>query len=187
MKNGLLIATVLGGVVAGGLLLPQSGSAQHNPLDYNAASNFGGGSLRTGFTPDPWGFRLTAGGGRNPVDVSTLNLTDDDSHSTCGRSLVSRRPDFHFTFEAGQTFGMVRFYVVTDDPNGDATLLINQPNTHWRCNDDHGHGDWSRSLMPAIDFAHPASGRYDIWVGTFTGDAHLPSTLYVTELDSNHP
>jgi len=155
-------------------------------LNYNAPSNFGGGALTTGFSPDPWGFHLTAGGGSDGIDVSTLGIRDETSCQPCSRSFVTRRPDFHFTFEAGQVFEMVRFYVVTDNA-ADATLLINTPNTAWRCNDDHGHADWGNSLMPAIDFHSPPSGRYDIWVGTFDRSAHNPATLYVTEINGNHP
>ncbi|MCA9608093.1 MAG: hypothetical protein KC619_20935 [Myxococcales bacterium] len=168
--------------------LPQGADAQGGrfPLDYNARSNFGGGSLRTGFTPDPWPFPLTAGGGRNAVNVATLGLRDAVSGEACGQSFVTRRPDFHFTFVAGQTFPMVRFYVVTSN-GADATLLINQPNTQWRCNDDHHHAGWGNALMPSIDFTNPQSGRYDIWVGTYDASSRNPANLYVTELDGNHP
>ncbi len=156
------------------------------PLDYNARANFGGGDLRTGFVPDPWPFRLSAGGGRDAIDVASLNLTDIVTGRPCTQSYVTRRPDFHFTFQAGSTFQMVRFYVVTEN-GADATLLINQPDTNWRCNDDHGHSDWGSPLMPAIEFRNPGSGRYDIWVGTYDASSRNPATLYVTELESNHP
>lgn len=155
-------------------------------LDFNAQANFGGGALRTGFTPDPWGFPLTAGGGRNPVDVASLNIVDAVSGQACSRAFVTRRPDFHFTFEAGTHFRLLRFYVVTENQS-DATLLINQPNTQWRCNDDHGRDGWSNNLMPAIDFSDPGAGRYDIWVGTFDASRNNRAQLFVTELDSNHP
>jgi hypothetical protein len=155
-------------------------------LDFNAQANFGGGALRTGFTPDPWGFPLTAGGGRNPVDVASLNIVDAASGQACGRAFITRRPDFHFTFDAGTRFPLLRFYVVTENAS-DATLLINQPNTQWRCNDDHGRSGWGNNLMPAIDFANPAPGRYDIWVGTFDASRNNRAQLFVTELDSNHP
>lgn len=155
-------------------------------LDFNAQANFGGGALRTGFTPDPWGFPLTAGGGRNPVDVASLNIVDAVSGQACTRAFVTRRPDFHFTFEAGTHFRLLRFYVVTENAS-DATLLINQPNTQWRCNDDHHHEGWANPLMPAIDFADPGAGRYDIWVGTFDASRNNRAQLFVTELDSNHP
>jgi hypothetical protein len=178
---GLLVAAAIG-------VTPPAGAQRRArfPLDYNARANFGGGNLRTGFTPDPWGFRLSAGGGRDAIDVSTLGLTDIATSAPCGRSFVTRRPDFHFTFQAGSSFELVRFYVVTSN-GADATLLINQPDTNWRCNDDHGHSDWANSLMPTIDFRNPTSGRYDIWVGTYDASSRNPATLFVTELDSNHP
>jgi hypothetical protein len=174
------------GVLAVAGLAPSLGGAQRPVLDYNARANAGGGTLRTGFTPDPWAFPLSAGGGRDPIDVSTLGLTDSESQAACTRSFVTRRPDFHFTFQAGSSFQLVRFYVVTQN-GADATLLINQPDTRWRCNDDHGHSDWGNSLMPAIDFHNPQSGRYDIWVGTYDASSRNPARLFVTELDSNHP
>ena len=65
--------------------------------------------------------------------------------------------------------------------------LINQPNTQWRCNDDHHREGWGNPLMPAIDFHTPAPGRYDIWVGTFDGSSNNRARLFVTEVDSNHP
>jgi hypothetical protein len=64
----------------------------------------------------------------------------------------------------------------------DATLLVNQPDTTWRCNDD-SHG----TLMPAIDFANPSGGQYDVWVGTYDASSHNPATFYITELASNNP
>jgi hypothetical protein len=175
--------------LAAAIATPGLVGAQHvPPLDYNARPNFGGGNLRTGFTPDPWGFPLTAGGGRNAVNVADLGITDAATGQRCGRSFVTRRPDFNFTFQGGSSFPMVRFYVITSN-GADATLLINQPDTRWRCNDDHGRASdgWGNPLMPAIDFRNPASGRYDIWVGTYDASSRNPANLYVTELDGNHP
>ena len=155
-------------------------------LDFNARANFGGGRLTTGFAPDPWSFPLTAGGGRNPVNVADLNMRDSVSGEQCGRSFVTRRPDFHFHFTAGTTFPLLRFYVVAGN-NSDATLVINEPNGQWRCNDDHHHEGWGNTLMPTIDFANPPAGRYDIWVGTYDASSHNPAVFHVTELDANHP
>ncbi len=155
-------------------------------LDFNARANFGGGALRTGFTPDPWPFPLSAGGGRNPVDVASLSIRDALTGDQCTRSNVTRRPDFHFTFAAGTTFPLLRFYVVTEN-GADATLLINGPNTEWRCNDDHHHEGWGNPLMPVIDFHNPPAGRYDIWVGSYDASRGNRAQLFVTELDSNHP
>ncbi len=189
MKFQWFSGAVLAAVASAAMLMPVHTTAQgRNPLRISARANFGGGRLTTGFTPDPWSFPLTAGGGATGIDVSGLGLTDSESHQSCGRAFVTRNPDFHFTFVAGQSFPMVRFYVVTDN-GADATLLINQPNGQWRCNDDHGHSEWGAEhhLMPAIDFHNPQSGRYDIFVGSYDNSSHNPAHLFVTEVDSNHP
>lgn len=154
-------------------------------LDFNGQANAGGGALTTGFTPDPWGFPLTAGGGRNPINVADLNIKDAHTGETCGRSFVTRRPDFHFTFQAGTTFPLLRFYVVTEN-GADATLVINDPQVRWRCNDDNNHEGWN-GRMPVIDFHNPPPGRYDVWVGTYDASRNNRATLYVTEVESNHP
>ena len=157
-------------------------------VDANAArSNFGcrGGrvpcDVRTGFTPDPMKFRLSAGGGRDPIDVSTLGLHDAQDNSACGRSFITPKPDFRFVFAAGDRFPLLRFYVITRN-GADATLLVNTPDARWRCNDDSYGG-----RMPTIDFHNPQPGRYDVWVGTYEGSRRNPATFHVTELDSNHP
>jgi len=154
-------------------------------LNYNDPSNFGGGELTSGFEPDPWGFPLTAGGGSDPVDIATLGLFDDATGEACGRAYVTRKPDFHFEFGAGN-YTLVRFYVVTEN-GADATLLINDPSGRWRCNDDHENPEWGNERAPVIDFTSPETGRYDIWVGSYDQSAHNPATLYVTELYENHP
>jgi hypothetical protein len=156
-------------------------------VDANASrTNFGcrgrtGCALRTGFTPDPWTFRLTAGGGRDPINVESLNLRDARSGTACSRSFITARPDFRFTFSAGTSFPLLRFYVVTGN-GSDATLLVNTPDGTWACNDD-SHG----GLMPTIDFNNPQPGRYDVWVGTYDGSSRNPAVFHVTELQSNHP
>ena len=190
MKSNWITGTVFG-VFAASMLLPNISHAQRqvSRLDPNGNSSYGGGALESGFTPDPKTFRLTAGyGGRRTdwAEVSALNLRDAVSGETCSRAYVAAKKDFAFIFGAGH-FSMVRFYVVTDDPNVDATLLINQPDGKWRCNDDHGKDNWGHATAPVVDFNSPQSGRYDIWVGTFEASSNNPATLSITELDSNHP
>ena len=158
-----------------------------NALDPDGRPNFGGGELTSGFTPDPWPFRLTAGGGRNPTNIADFGMRDGYTGQACGRSYVTRNPDFHFNFRAGVVFNLLRFYVVADGDDVDATLVVHEPNGHWRCNDDHGHSDWTHPLMPVIDFHNPQAGRYDVWVGTYDTSSNNPAVFHVTELESNHP
>ena len=185
---GWSVVAVAAIMIGGALLAAPDADAQRRPrgLNYNARPTYGRYTLRTGFTPDPWGFPITAGGGRNPIDVATLGITDSATGQACGQSFVTRNPDFKFTFQAGSQFALVRFYVVTQN-NADATLVINQPDTRWRCNDDHGQSGWGNRLAPSIDFNNPQSGRYDIWVGSYDRTSRNPGTLFVTELQNNHP
>jgi hypothetical protein len=34
---------------------------------------------------------------------------------------------------------------------------------------------------------NPASGIYDVWIGSYTGGVSYPGTLAVTEIADNHP
>jgi hypothetical protein len=177
-----------GGTAAGTRVCGQSLRGRPVCVDANAPrANFGCRgrtkecALRTGFTPDPWAFRLTAGGGRDPINVETLGLRDSATNQACSRSFITPRPDFRFSFAAGTQFPLLRFYVQTQN-GADATLLVNTPDARWRCNDD-SHG----GLMPTIDFNNPQPGRYDVWVGTYDGSRRNRAQFFVTELDSNHP
>ena len=58
----------------------------------------------------------------------------------------------------------------------DTTLIINGPAGRWYCDDDSwGDGD------AEVRFNRPASGTYDVWVGTFGGGT-ASATLLITEL-----
>lgn len=155
-------------------------------LDFNARAHFGGGRLAGGFSPDPWTFPLTAGGGRNPINVADLGIRDGLTGERCGRAFVTRRPDFHFDLAEGAALPLLRFYVLAEN-SSDATLMINEPGGRWRCNDDHHRETWGNRLTPAIDFAHPPPGRYDIWVGTFDASTRNAATLHITGHETNHP
>jgi len=54
--------------------------------------------------------------------------------------------------------------------------VINDPSGNWICDDDSGG-----SLNPRVQITNPASGQYDIWVGTFGGGT-ASATLQVSEL-----
>ena len=177
-KTRWLLVAAAFGCIAATAFYPVVSDAQGGGLILNGRPHRGTHTLRTGFTPDPWDFALTAGGGRTPFDLSTMRLPN------CPRGYTTRRPDFRFNFAAGQTFPLQRFYVTSQ---ADALLIINEPNGQYRCNDDHGHSGWGNGLMPSIDYTNPPSGRYDIWIGTYNLDAHQPAVLHITELDSNHP
>jgi hypothetical protein len=66
----------------------------------------------------------------------------------------------------------------------DTTLVINDPNGRWICNDDFGE---STGTNPGISFSTPDDGKYDIWVGVYSSDDFPGSgggvVLFVTERD----
>jgi hypothetical protein len=131
--------------------------------DWSANPTFGSVSLHTGFTPDPYTTSITAGG---TIDAGSA------IDSGC-RGMMANAPDFRLQFTAGSlplSIGAIS--------NEDTTLIINDPNGNWHCDDDGGEG-----LNPHLQFDMPDSGQYDIWIGTYGSNSDLAaSTLTISEL-----
>ena len=138
-------------------------------LDYRLQPNFGSEDLTSGFTPDPFSAEVTSGG---PIDASYLG-------GDC-RGYATAAPDYDVTYTAGE-LSLLRFYFVADGGD-DTTLIINAPDGSWHCNDDA-----PGTINPQFDFQDPASGLYDVWIGSYQSGAAIEGTLYVTELESNGP
>jgi len=136
-------------------------------LNYSLPPNYGSTALTSGFVPDPYTVGITAGG---PVNVSYLG-------GACS-GFATSAPDFSVNYTSG-SFPTLRFYFIG---SGDTTMVINAPNGSYYCVDD-SFG----TLNPTIDFSSPASGRYDIWIGSYAQGAFVSGTLYVTESTGNHP
>jgi len=86
-------------------------------------------------------------------------------------------PDYEVTYTSGAT-SLLRFYFEAEQ---DTTLIIMAPSGEWVCDDDAYFPD------PSIDFEDPATGVYDIWVGSYAVGTVHAGTLSVTELSRNHP
>lgn len=115
--------------------------------------------LNAGFTPDPYRVSLVAGGSINGGALP----------GAC-TGMISDAPDFEVSYSAGG-FPLV-FRTLS---SSDTTLIINGPDGSWYCDDDSfGDGD------AEVRFNRPASGTYDIWVGTFGGGT-ASATLLITE------
>jgi len=56
-------------------------------------------------------------------------------------------------------------------------MVISDPDGNWFCADDEGG-----NFNPAVFFETAATGQYDIWVGTFTGET-AAATLSVTAIN----
>jgi hypothetical protein len=140
-------------------LNPGSGDAGGESIpSLGLAAEFGTVQLGSGFAPDPHQVSLTAGG--------DLDLSVDD----CSYGYVSQAPSYELTY-SGSSNADLHFYVRAAD---DTTLLINTPNGSWVCDDD-SLGDSN----PQLTIADAASGVYDIWVGTYSGQ-RSSATLYIS-------
>ncbi len=62
-------------------------------------------------------------------------------------------------------------------------MVINDPAGNWHCNDDSNYLSGTNS---GIQFDEPRSGDYQIWVGSYNGDAESIATLLaITEADES--
>jgi len=133
-------------------------------LDINGRPNFGTVSLTSGYQPDPHVVALLAGGN---IDASGLG-------SNC-RGAITSAPDVRLVYSASTILPLI----ISAASQADTTLVINAPDGSWYCNDDGGSG-----LNPSIRFSNPQSGRYEVWVGTYSSGSAQPARLYISELTS---
>ncbi|MGF1464766.1 MAG: peptidase S1 [Sandaracinaceae bacterium] len=168
MRIRSLVATVGAAALAVGLLSASAVAVAQLTIG-QSNSNFGRGQLNGGFMPDPFAVAITSGGG---LDASSMNLAPG-----C-RGYVTQRPDYILNYSNPASF--LRFYFVAAG-NGDTTLVINDANGRWHCNDD------SYGLNPGIDLRNPPQGQYDIWVGSYASGQNIRGQLYVTEMQSQRP
>ncbi|MGZ8563878.1 MAG: toll/interleukin-1 receptor domain-containing protein [Candidatus Limnocylindria bacterium] len=137
-------------------------------LNLELAPTFDAADLTAGFTPDPYSADGRPGG---EIDVSYLG-------AGC-IGFASEAPDFDVTYTAGGA-DLLRFYFVA--ASSDTSMVVNAPDGSWYCSDDS-----DGSIDPMIDFASPAEGLYDIWIGNLDSGAFDDGTLYVTGDASQHP
>ena len=137
-------------------------------LNFSLPPVYGSTALTSGFVPDPFTVGVTAGG---PASAAYLG-------SGCSGYTTSA-PTFSVNYTSG-AFPTLRFYFIGG--GGDTTMIINTPGGGYVCVDD-SFG----TLNPTIDFNSPSSGRYDVWIATYSEAGSIGGTLYVTENTSNHP
>ena len=130
--------------------------------DYSLQPSFGTITLSAGFVPDPYQRRLTAGGA----------IRAQDRFSDC-RGYIANAPDFSLYYTAG-----AQDLFINVDSDADTTLVVNGPDGRWYCDDDGADSP----LNPLLYWATPQSGRYDIWVGTYSRGSGVPATLFISEL-----
>ncbi|MEZ5751867.1 MAG: hypothetical protein R3D60_07845 [Paracoccaceae bacterium] len=101
----------------------------------------------------PQRFDMYAGGGLNLSACSSVN----------GHGYVTPSPNFSISYDARNMGRALEFRV---ESTCDTTMLINTASAQWEFNDDDGG-----NLTPRIRLEGAQSGRYDIWVGTFSNQA----------------
>jgi len=138
-------------------------SAGATELDYSSDPFYGTLRLNAGFTADPNLSKIFSGG---TVDVSYLG-GDCVGHA-------SAAADVRLIWSGSSN--ELRVFFRTGDSE-DTSLIINNPNGSWVCNDD------SESLDPMVIFEDPIEGQYDIWVGSYQRGESIVGELGITELD----
>lgn len=161
----------IGSMVA--LLGLTAGAAAQTVLSIGGnQAHFGVHRLAPGFAPDPRVINVVSGGN---IDASTLNLGRDCT------GWITRQPDAIVHVQNG-TSQLLRFFVRANG-NGDTTLVINDANGNWRCNDDVA----GNNPNPLVDIANAGPGQYDVWIGSYSDGEQITGSLNITELPSQRP
>jgi hypothetical protein len=117
--------------------------------DVNGASLNGSTTLGAGFLPDPYVTAIEPGGTTAVTDLG----------AGCSGYIYATAPDFELVLDS-QT-ALIGIFV---SASIDTTLVINDPNGKWICNDDNAEAGGNN---PGVSLVNPAQGTYDIWVGTY--------------------
>lgn len=130
--------------------------------EIGAQPTFADLTLEAGFEPDPQRIEVTAGGN---IDAERT------SRGECV-GMIANAPDIRLTYIPDE----LPLHIKVSSKE-DTTLVINDPNGNWFCDDDSGGGE-----NPMVSFDDPQEGVYEIWVGTYE-DEPVPATVIITELD----
>lgn len=145
-----------------------------NTLDFSQPALNGVISLSSGFTPDPRTVPVTA---RSQVSISNAMSGVNVARTGDGRCRghTGRAPDVSVNYSAGNVFPLV----IRALASFDTTLVINGPDGSWHCDDDSGQG-----VQAQLVFERPASGRYDVWFGSFSSNRDgQQGRIEISELD----
>lgn len=158
MFKTIIALAVVGASVS---VVPSMAQQSGGMPDLSLPTISGTANLRSRFRPDPRRVSVTAGG---ELDAGVVGAGCVGSISTAA--------DYEVTYtRRGNRPPPLIFRVRS---SGDTTLVINDANGNWQCNDD------TNGFDPEVTFEDPASGVYDIWVGSYDGQMHS-AQLQVTE------
>jgi len=148
-------------MICGAALLVAASVAAQN---FDEEPNYGSMDLTAGFDSDPRVVAVQAGG----------SSAASNAGSNC-TGFISHAPDLRLNYSAGSLP-----LIISADALSDTTLVVNGPDGSWYCDDDGG----VNGSNPAIRFNNPASGRYEIWVGTYRSGDMQPARLHISEISS---
>lgn len=127
--------------------------------DFEADPLYALAELEAGFEPDPFTVDVVAGGPTpNPVEGPD-----------CVGYIEAAQPDVALDYTAAE--GVDLGIGVAGD--GDTALLVRTPAGDWLCNDD------ADGLDPRVAVRAPESGRYAVWVATYS-QSPIEATLFLT-------
>ena len=121
--------------------------------------------LDAGFSPDPQFFSVTSGG----------SISASSAVSSSCRGYIASAPDVRLHYTSGSLP-----LIISTRSSGDTTLVVYAPDGQWYCDDDGGEA----GLNAMVRFNAPWSGRYMIWVGSYSSGAFLNSEVSISELRS---
>lgn len=151
--------TILGTLIAV-LFVGQAAIAQ----DYSLQPVYGTGDLDGGFVPDPYVIEVSAGGS---INIESLG-------NSCVGFIESEQPSYDLNYEASNA--SLGVFV---ESTIDTTLVINDPDGNWHCNDD---ADLLTDANPGINFENPLRGQYNIWVASYSElNSTVSAKLAITE------
>lgn len=114
--------------------------------------------------PDPYAVPGSLGGGEVNIGAQYKNCP----------GAYTTYPSFGFILPDPTAY--LRVFFVSDDPDGDASLIVLMPDGTWYCADDS-----LRSKQPIVDIiGNFSTGGVSVWVGSFEPGEMVPGTLYIT-------
>jgi hypothetical protein len=111
----------------------------------------------------PYTAEFTAGG-----EIGAFNL--DQPNELC-TGFISGIPTLSFEW-TGNSDSLVMFF----ESNVDTTLIVRAPDGSFICDDD-THG--SENINPSLTLS-PETGKYHVWVGSFSPDVRADGKLTIT-------
>ncbi|MBY5929595.1 hypothetical protein KUV86_10775 [Halomonas sp. DP8Y7-3] len=135
-------------------------------LDWTEPPVYSTLTLSAGFQPDPQTVSVMAGGDTRASVVS----------ADCAGFVNPAAPDVDINYTAG-SYPLK----IAASASSDTTLVVYDPAGIWHCNDD------ASGTNPAIVLPNPASGNYNVWIGTYeSGGRLVPAELQISESVSSN-